>query len=460
MIKRILYLAGMLMLVARVHTYSQTPAELSLANAWEIGLANYPALAEDQAHIHIAAYQQQLVKNKFLPRLQTQLQNTYGTYAGSAGAFFPLPGIFNVAGGTSLENQPGVTTSLYGSIVMDWDIFTFGRRSRELQAARLQQDVANTRYSAAQLATQARISALYLDILYHQENARWAQTNAGRMQQVLILARSLSEAGLKPGADTLFVLSALRQAQAEKGNWQGKAQASKVQLSEFLAVATDSFTFPAKTYLTAALTGLLAPAVADSSAHPYLKVLQQQVQVAEVQRQMTNRKIFPTLSLLGGLSSRGSGLSPEGVSRQWSAGLQNRASNYLAGLAFTWNLTSAYNTRLESRLAQERILAYQARYRGQALKQQTTLQAIAARLREQQKQIADARQAVMHARQAYEGYVARYESGLISMTELLQLQFLLQQSEKAAIEASQQFWAQALQQAELSGDFSYLSQQF
>jgi outer membrane protein TolC len=205
---------------------------------------------------------------------------------------------------------------------------------------------------------------------------------------------------------------------------------------------------------------LPAPVGADSSTHPYLRVLQQQVQVAEVQRQVTNRRIFPSLSVLGGFSSRGSGLSPEGVSRQWSAGFHNRASNYLAGLALTWNLTTAYNSRLESQLAQQQVRAYQARYQRQALKQQTTLQAISARLREQQKQIADARQAVAHAGQAYESYVARYESGLISMTELLQLQFLLQQSEKAQIEASQQFWMQVLQQAELSGDFSYLSQQF
>ena len=448
------------MLLVTIQTYSQGLAELPLAKAWEFGLIHYPALAENQAQIHAAALQKQLVKNKFLPQLQTQLQHTYGTYAGSAGAFFPLPGIFNVSGNAALENQSNATTSLYGSVLMDWKVFEFGRRSKALEAASLQEDASKIQYSAAQLAAQAKISTMYLDILYNQVNADWALTNAARMKEVLALAKSLSDAGLKPGADTLFVLSAYRQALAESGNWQGKARASKIQLTEIIAVPTDSFTLPEKSFLTAAPSTGVSPAEAGSSAHPYLKVLQQQVKVAEVQRQIMKRKIFPSFSVLGGLSSRGSGLSPDGVSTPWPAGLNNQANNYLAGLALTWNLSAAYTTRLESRLAEQNILAFQARHDVQALKLQTTLRAISARIQEQQKQIANARQAVEHARQAYDGYVVRYESGLISMTELLQLQFLLQQAEKYEIEVYQQFWDQVIEQAELTGDFSYLSNQF
>lgn len=244
MIKRTLYLAGLLLLLARGQTYSQTLAELTLTKAWALGANNYPAFAENQAQISAAAYQTQLIKTKYLPQLQTQLQNTYGTYAGSAGAFFPLPGLFNVAGNTALENQAGATTSLYGSVVMEWEIYDFGRRTKELQAARLQEGVVKTRFSAAQLAVQAQISSQYLAVLYNQANVKWAQTNAARMQEVLALAKSLADAGLKPGADTLFVLASYRQALAENDNWQGKARASKIQLTEVIAVPTDSFTLP------------------------------------------------------------------------------------------------------------------------------------------------------------------------------------------------------------------------
>jgi outer membrane protein TolC len=460
MIKRTLYLAGMLFFLARVQTYSQALAELSLTEAWALGVNNYPAFSENQALISAAAYQTQLVKSKYLPQLQTQLQNSYGTYAGSAGAIFPLPGIFNVSGNSDLENQANATTSLYGSVVMDWKIYDFGRRGKELEVAHLQEGVAEARFSAAQLAVQAQISSLYLAVLYNQANVKWAQTNAIRMREVLTLAKSLADAGLKPGADTLFVLASYRQALAESGNWHGKAQASKIQLTEVLAVPTDSFTLPGKAYLSASPAGLSPQAPLDTARHPYIQTLQQQVKVAQAQRQLAARKVFPSFSLLGGISTRGNGLAAKADQSGWSAGSGNRANNYLAGVGLTWNINSLYTTRVENLLAEQHILVSQSRYAVQALKQQTTLQAIGARLQEQQNQMANAKQAVQNARQAYDLYVSRYESGLISMTELLQLQFLLQQAEKYEIEAYQQFWAQVVQQAELTGDFSYLSNQF
>lgn len=459
MLKRTLYLAGLLVLLARTQTYSQDRPVLSLSRAWELGMTNYPGFAGNQAEISAAGFQKQLVKTKFLPQVHSQLQHTYGTHAGSTGAFFPLPGIFNVSGGSAGGAPSHTTSGLYGSVLVDWKLFGFGQRTRELQVARLQEGQARTRYSAAQLATQAKISTLYLDIVYNQVTQGWAQTNAARMQQVLALARSLSDAGLKPGADTLFVLSAYRQALAEKNNWQGKARASRIQLTEVIAVPADSFTLAQETYLQAGPAGLMAPATADSSSHPYLQVLQQEVQIARVQGQAARRKALPAFSFLAGLSSRASGLATEGAGTGGLAG-SSRADNYLAGLALSWNITGAHQARLESQLARQQALASQARYQTQALQQQTTLRALAAGLQEQQGQLHHARQAVAHAGQAYDLYVTRYESGLISMTELLQLQFLLQQAEKAEIEAYRQYWTQVIRQAELSGDFSLLSNQF
>jgi len=461
MIKQILYLAGLFMLLAGGQAHAQTGAPLSLQKALELTMQHYPGFSENQAQINAAAYQTQLVKAKYLPQLQSQLQNTYGTYAGSSGAFFPLPGLFNVSGNPAIDNQSGATTSLFGSVVMDWKIYEFGRRTNEMEVVRLQEDVSKTRLSATQLAVQARVSLMYLNILYNQVNVNWSQTNALRMQEILHLSRSLASAGIKPGADTLFILSAYRQAMAEKDNWQGKVQASKVQLTEVMALPADTFTLSEKAYLTGSVTGVTEPIAIDTVRHPYLQIWQQQVEIARKQRQLAGRKIFPSLSFLGGISTRGSGFSIESRNNsQWSGGISNRANNYLAGVGLTWNINTAYTTRLENRLADQNIRAFESRYAVQQLKQQTTLRAIISRLLEQQKQLSNARQAVQNARQAYELYVSRYESGLISLTELLQLQFILQQAEKSEIEAYQQFWSQVVQQSELTGDFTFLSNQF
>lgn len=460
MIRLKLYLVGILLLFAKLLAYSQTPSELSLSRAWELTLANYPGFAEDQAHIKAASYQKQLIQHQFLPQLQMQLQNTYGSYAGSIGSFFPLPGIFNVsASPAELTGSPHAITNLYGSLLMNWEIYAFGRRGKQLEAASIQEQVYKSRFHASQIKVRSEISSRYLAILYHQVNVEWAHRNADRMQEILALAKSLADAGLKPGADTLFALSAYQQAVGEGENWQGKAIESKTALSEFMALPTDSFHFSTTSYLTTTEASLIT-APDSVSNHPYLLTLQHEVSRAHVQKQVIKRNLFPSLSFLGGLSSRGSSLSAGSIPEQWSAGFDNRADNYLVGLGLTWNLTSVYNNKLESKLAEQHTHIFQSRYKTQALQLHTTLQGIEKRLSEQQKQLRSTKAAVQSARQAYALYMTRYENGLISMTELLQLQLLLQQAEKSEIEAFQQFWNGLIRQGELTGDFSYLFTHF
>lgn len=463
MIKRTLYLTWLFTIQAVIPSYAQSPPDLSLARAWELGFKNYPAFAENQAQLKAADFQARLVKNSYLPQLQVQLQNTYGTYAGSTGAFFPLPGIFNISGNSTTGKNTSATTNLYGSMLLDWKVYDFDRRAKSLQAARFQAEVAKSQFSASQLAVQARISRMYMDILYNQANERWASANVNRLHELSILSQSLSMAGLKPGADTLFVLSAYRQAVAEKKNWEGKARASKIQMMELIAEPTDYITIPEKGYLSTPTTDwqlLWSTEKADSSTHPYLQVLQQHVHVDRVQRELANLGKYPSLSVMGGISGRGSGVSVNDTRNTYTDERYGMANNFLIGVGITWNLNKAYNTRLESNLAEQALLTSVSRYDVQALKLTTTLKALAAQIQVQKEQIDEARQAIQHARQAYDQYVFRYKNGLINLTELLQLQLLLQQAEKSAIEASHQYWVQVTQLAEVSGDFSYLSSQF
>ncbi|MNU02709.1 hypothetical protein D3C72_2464980 [compost metagenome] len=53
-------------------------------------------------------------------------------------------------------------------------------------------------------------------------------------------------------------------------------------------------------------------------------------------------------------------------------------------------------------------------------------------------------------------YMARYKSGLITLTELLQIRMLLEQAENNHIEASRSYWLQLANEAELTNNFDFL----
>lgn len=459
MIKYQLYLATVLLLFVSTGSYSQNDKHISISQAWEAAFANYPGLTEKKAQIRESEYRRTEVKNGFLPQVQVQLQNTYGSYSGSTGAFFPLPGIFNVSGNNGLNGQPDAAANSYGSVLMDWKLFEFGKQRKELEAAKYAVEEAGSIFNAAKLQLQTKVTKLYINILYNQSKLDWAKENVTRVKEILNLSKSLSEAGLKPGADTLLTSSSYLQTLAELDDWNGKLSSSRIQLTEVLPIQPESIELSAKQFLTAVAGATGIDTV--SNAHPYLDVIGSRILYDRTQEQIAARKIFPSFSLLGGLSSRGSGIGKDGfTSTDWSSGFNNASNNYLVGVGLTWNISSAYNSTVERKRAGQRLLATKSRWDLQALQLNTGFQSVSARIEAQINQVLKTTQAVRNARNAYDLYFSRYESGLINLTELLQIQLLLQQSEKINIEAYQQLWEQEILRSELSGDFKKISNQF
>ncbi|MGY0038020.1 TolC family protein [Pedobacter sp. NJ-S-72] len=132
----------------------------------------------------------------------------------------------------------------------------------------------------------------------------------------------------------------------------------------------------------------------------------------------------------------------------------------MVGVGLTWNISNIYTGSLEKKRTAKVLEGSKFTYDLQKLQMNTALQAVTSRIDQQLKQVTNTRLALGKAQQAYELYLSRYESGLINLTELLQIQSLLQQVEKNAIEVQQEFWNLLIKRAELSGDFSYLSNQF
>ncbi len=459
MIKHRLYLAALLLLFVSTKTYSQNTDHLSLEQAWEAAYQDYPGLSEKKASIRESEYRKIEVKNASLPKVQVQLQNTFGSYSGSSGAFFPLPGIFNVNGFNQLDGQPDAVANTYGSVLMDWKVFEFGRQRKKVEAAQYAIEESGSEFNSAKLQLQTKVTKLYINILYNQSKLEWAKENAKRVKEILNLSKSLSEAGLKPGADTLLAASSYLQTLAELDDWNGKLNASQIQLKEVVPLTPEIKTVQAKSFLTPLSD--IASSDSISSTHPYLDVIGQRILFERTLEQISARKIFPSLSILGGLSSRSSGIGPNSsVSNNWSSGFQNTTDNYLVGVGLTWNISNAYNSIAERKRAGQHLLATKAGYNLLDLQLNTGLQSVSSRIYMQLKQVNKTTQAVQNARNAYDLYLSRYESGLINLTELLQIQLLLQQSEKVNIDAYQQLWDQITIRSELSGNFSHLSSQF
>lgn len=455
-----LYLTGMLLMLSSVGGYSQQHKELSLSRLWELTSDHYPSLTEKQARIEESEYRKKELRNAAIPQVQLQLQNSLGTFEGTNGAFFPVPGVFNVSGNGSI-GRPGSgsnTMNSFGSVLMDWKVSQFGKQQKMIEAAGYEVQEAQRNFEASKLALRAKTTRHYLDLLYTSSGRTWAEKNAVRVKEILDLSVSLAEAGLKPGADTALVAAAYLQAQAQQEDWNGKYQAGQVNVKELAPTLIGEQFVPLQQYMGKLFTIENVDSV--EASHPFLQTLEKQLMVKQVQKEVIGRKQLPSISLLAGLSARGTGINSDGsVKNNYASGFSNGAQNYLVGVGLSWNLTGLYTGSVEKKRAQKQVDAAHSRYQLEKLQMNTSLKALSSRIEAQLKQVVKTESAVQKTTAAYELYLSRYEAGLINLTDLLQIQSLLQQVEKSNIEVHQELWTQLNTKAELSGDYSFLFNQ-
>lgn len=431
---------------------------LTLRDAFAEAERTYPGLAERTAAVAEFEFRKKEVQSRSIPQVQLQAQQAYGTFQGISGAFFPLPGVFNVTGNSSgLDTEIRATGNTFGSVLMDWKIFEFGKQRKTVAAAAYQAQGARSSYDASRIALQAKVSRLYLDVFYNKAHLQWAEKNISRVRQILELTVSLAAAGLKPGADTAIVSSAYAQALAVRHEWLGKYEASKASFME--VVPAVNWSVPDLLPVGTAVLDLNPDSV--NPTHPYLQVIEKQLAYEEVREQVAARKALPSLSILAGLAIRGSGIAQNGmVNSGIGSGYQNFADNYLIGAGLTWNIGTAYTSSLERKRARKVTEGVQAKYQLQQIQMNTALQAWSSRIVQQQALLIQTKKAFAKASDAYELYLARYQGGLINLTELLQLQALLQAADREHLQAGQHYWNMLVAQAELSTDFSLLLNHF
>jgi outer membrane protein TolC len=191
--------------------------------------------------------------------------------------------------------------------------------------------------------------------------------------------------------------------------------------------------------------------------HPILDALDKQSEYYTLSGEAQKRSSLPSINLLGGYAYRGTGISPNGtVSGAWKDGFNNTTNNFLAGIGITWNLTSLHTNRMKGEQLFKEAESTKLLHSQYQQAMQADLSASQAKIIQQYEQLQKTRLAVQQSQDAYNMYLARYKSGLITLSELLQIRILLEQAENAHIEASRDYWVLLAYEAELTADFDFL----
>lgn len=425
----------------------------TLRELWIETEANYAGVMAAESAIASALLNEKAVKASAMPQVRIQYQNTYGTFEGSSGGFFPQPGTFNVSGNS---NSGALTVANnVGSGTVEYELFNFGRQKSEEKAAALLTQKVRTDREVYLLKLKKEVSQRYLDWIFYGSKLNWAEKNSQRLAEIHTVSKALSRSGLKPGADSALTYSYYMHALATQDNLKGQYSASKERLKEFLRRDLNSGYFDANRFLKPETP--LGTRDSVVSHHPFVRTLYYESEYYQAKSEVQTKTSLPSLKMLGGYAYRGTGVNRDGSSSgSWAKGFSNPAHNVLAGLGMTWNISSVYTNRQKSLALvkeAERLGYLSDQYQTALTAEQKALKE---NLAEKRKQLQKEAGAVTAASQAYDMYSARYKSGLITLIELLQIRTILEDTETNQLDASREYWQHVISYAELSADFEYL----
>jgi len=426
------------------------PAQLTLPQAVENSLKNYPSIRVSQEQINAASAAIQLARTAYLPKIDALAQANRATRNNVFGLLLPQSVIPSMSGPVIGSNNLG---SVWGSAIgglVTWEPFDFGLRAANVataSAARAQSEAAvkRTQFEVAVATVDA-----YLTLVASQETVRAAQAGVDRADAVLKTIAAQVGAQLRPGADQSRSEAELAAARTQ---WIQAQQAVAVSLAT-LAQFTGGD--PARISVAAGnLTQLppeQTPTTLNPSANPSLVEQNAAVEQARAQLRALERSYFPRFYLQGAAYARGTGAETNGDRLGALNGLAPNYQNYAIGFTVTFPILdlpalrareAAQNATIRSQAARSAQIAVDLR--AQWNRAVATLNGARRVAQNTPVQVSSARTAVQQAS-------ARYGAGLANIDELAEAQRLLTQAEIDEVLARLTVWRGLLGIATAAGD--------
>jgi len=429
---------------------ASTPAGLTLSQAVEDAVKNYPAIRVSQEQINAAAAGIQLARTAYLPRVDMLAQANRATRNNVFGLLLPQGTIPSMSGPVLGTNNLGsVWGSAIGTLVA-WEPFDFGLRQASVAAAtaaRAQREASlkRTQFDVAVAAADA-----YVTLMAAQETVRAAQAGVDRAEVLARTIGALVNAQLRPGADASRAQAELAAARTQLIQAQQAVDVGRANLSQFVGLEPAQITVSAPKLLQLPPQATVPPL--DTAANPLSVEQNSVVEQLRAQLRILERSYFPRFLLQGAAYARGTGAELNGTNMGGLNGLAPSTQDYALGVTVTFPVMDRASNRAREAGQSAEIRAETARYQQIATDLKARWSVAVATLAGARNVAANTPVQVTAARAATDQATTRYRSGLGNIDEVAEAQRLLTQAEIDDALARLGVWRALLGVATAAGD--------
>lgn len=425
------------------------PAALTLSQAVEDALGNYPSIRVTQEQMNAAAAGIRLAQTAYLPRVDGVAQVNRATRNTFYGLLLPQ-GVIPGVDGVPANNFGSVWDSGLG-VLVTWQPFDFGLRAANVASAAAARDQAQATMNRTRYDVSVATADAFLTVVAAQQTAQAARAAVDSWQILLKSIHALVAAQLRPGADESRVQAELAAAQTQLAQAEQAIDVARSTVAQFVGLNLSQLNV---------IPGNLAEQLPPDRPEPPLETaanplaLEQNAAITQEQSQLKaiERTFYPQFVVQGLAAARGTGMLSDGSRLGALNGLAPTTQNYGVGLTVTFPAMDRFAIREQESMRSANIRAGQA----QALMIATNLQAqfntALATLTGARRVAANTPTEVSSARAALQQATARYQSGLAPIDDVAQAQRLLVQAQIDNALARLNVWRAMLQVATARGD--------
>lgn len=426
------------------------PAAVTLSQAVEDALRNYPSIRVSQEQINAAAAGIQLARTAYLPRVDMLAQANRATRNNVFGLLLPQGIIPSISGPVLGTNNLGTAWGSAVGTLVTWEPFDFGLRQASVNAAtaaRVQQEAT---LKGTQFDVMVAAADAYVTLVAAQETVRAAQAGVDRAEVISRTIGALVNAQLRPGADASRAQAELAAARTQLIQAQQAVEVARANLSQFVGLEPAQITVSAPRLLQLPLDQ--APAPLNTATNPLAVEQNAVIEQTRAQLRILERSYFPRFFLQGAAYARGTGAEINGTNQGGLNGLAPTTQNYALGFSVTFPVFDFASIRAREAGQSATIRAETARYQQIATDLKARWNASVATLAGARNVAANTPVEIAAARAATDQATARYQSGLGNIDEVAEAQRLLTQAEIDDALARLGVWRGLLGVATAAGD--------
>lgn len=428
---------------------------LPLRDAIETALSNYGTIKAKSNQIYSSKSLVSQSHKDYLPNLNFQLQQDYGTVNGQNGPLYGM-GLSVASSGLPLSHQNW--NSGFGALYLtnvNWDVFAFGRAREKIKAAEnvVKRDESDLNQELFQ--HKIKVAGAYLNLLAAQRlTASWAK-NLERATALKNVVATKAKNGLVPGVDSSLAGAEVSNARIALTRAKDFEQEQETRLATLMGIPGQKFQLD--TTFIANIPAFSTPQT--DVAHPLLNYYKQRIEVSNGQARYFQTLAYPTVSLFGVFQGRGSGFSygytqdQTAYNHSYLKGINPVRANYLLGVGMVWNMTSVL--RIRQQVAAQKFVSNALQNEYEMLNRELENQSVMAdnKIKNALANYDEAPTQLKAASDAYSQKNVLYKNGLSNIVDITQAIYALNRAETDRDIAYSNVWQALLLKAAAEGDF-------